>query len=101
MIRSELIHIITLRNPHLYQHDVDRIVSTILEDIAEALANGDRVELRGFGTFSVRYRPSRSGRNPSNGAAVFVEDKWMPFFRAGKEMQERLNPKEVAHTPAV
>jgi integration host factor subunit beta len=93
MIRSELIHIVTARNPHLYYHDVERIVETIFDDIAEALANGNRVELRGFGTFTVRYRPSRSGRNPSNGAAVFVEEKWMPFFRAGKEMQERLNPK--------
>lgn len=94
MIRSQLIHTVTARNPHLYHHDVERIVETILDDIAEALANGNRVELRGFGTFTVRYRPSRSGRNPSNGAAVFVEEKWMPFFRAGKEMQERLNPKE-------
>ena len=93
MIKSELIHIVTLRNPHLYQQDVEKIVGTILDDIAEALANGDRVELRGFGTFSVRHRPSRSGRNPSNGEAVFVGEKWMPFFRAGKEMQERLNPK--------
>ncbi|NLS08007.1 integration host factor subunit beta [Rhizobium sp. P32RR-XVIII] len=94
MIRSELVHIITLRNPHLYRQDVEKIVSTILDDIAEALANGDRVELRGFGAFSVRYRPSRSGRNPSNRTAVFVEDKWLPFFRAGKEIQKRLNPEE-------
>lgn len=84
MIRSELIHIVTLRNPHIYRQDVERIVSTMLDDIAEALANGDRVELRGVGTFSVRHRPCRSGRNPRTGAAVFVEDKWMPFFRAGK-----------------
>jgi integration host factor subunit beta len=94
MIRSELIHIVTLRNPHLYQHDVEKIVGTILDDIANALAEGDRVELRGFGIFSVRHRPSRSGRNPSNGTAVFVEEKWTPFFRASKEMQERLNPKK-------
>lgn len=93
MIRSELIHILTLRNPHLYQQDVEKIVGTILDDIANALAEGDRVELRGFGVFSVRHRPSRSGRNPSNGTAVFVEEKWTPFFRASKEMQERLNPK--------
>lgn len=94
MIRSELIHIVTLRNPHLYQQDVEKIVGTILDDIANALAAGDRVELRGFGVFSVRHRPSRSGRNPSNGTAVFVEEKWTPFFRASKEMQERLNPKK-------
>ncbi|MCA1868298.1 integration host factor subunit beta [Agrobacterium genomosp. 3] len=94
MIRSELIHIITLRNPHLYHHDVEKIVSSVLDDIGEALANGDRVELRGFGIFSIRHRPSRSGRNPSNGTAVFIEEKWTPFFRASKEMQERLNPKK-------
>ncbi|OBZ97474.1 integration host factor subunit beta (plasmid) [Pararhizobium polonicum] len=94
MIRSELIHTVTLRNPHLYQQDVEKIVGTILDDIANALAEGDRVELRGFGVFSVRHRPSRSGRNPSNGTAVFVEEKWTPFFRASKEMQERLNPKK-------
>lgn len=94
MIRSELIHIVTLRNPHLYQQDVEKIVGTILDDIANALAEGGRVELRGFGVFSVRHRPSRSGRNPSNGTAVFVEEKCTPFFRASKEMQERLNPKK-------
>ncbi|KQS93788.1 integration host factor subunit beta [Rhizobium sp. Leaf391] len=94
MIRSELIHIVTLRNPHLYQQDVEKIVGTILDDIANALAECGRVELRGFGVFSVRHRPSRSGRNPSNGTAVFVEEKWTPFFRASKEMQERLNPKK-------
>ncbi|SEI14868.1 integration host factor subunit beta [Rhizobium tibeticum] len=94
MIRSELIHIVTLRNPHLYQQDVEKIVGAILDDIANALAEGDRVELRGFGVFSVRHRQSRSGRNPSNGAAVFVEEKWAPFFRASKEMHERLNPKK-------
>ncbi|RJG39946.1 integration host factor subunit beta [Mesorhizobium sp. DCY119] len=94
MIKSELIHIVMLRHPHLYQQDVEHIVTTILGDIANALANGDRVELRGFGTFSVRHRPSRSGRNPSNGTAVFIEEKWMPFFRAGKEIQERLNQKQ-------
>ncbi|MCM0753550.1 hypothetical protein DEA98_28865 (plasmid) [Brucella pseudogrignonensis] len=63
MIRSELIHTVTLRNPHLYQQDVEKVVGTILDDIANALAEGDRVELRGFGVFSVRHRPSRSGRN--------------------------------------
>ncbi len=69
MIKSELIRIVMLRHPHLYQQDVEHIVTTILGDIANALANGDRVELRGFGTFSVRHRPSRSGRFSSPLAA--------------------------------
>lgn len=91
MIRSELVAIVASRNPHLYHRDVERIVDAILDDITQALGNGDRVELRGFGTFSVRNRPSRSGRNPRTGDAVFVEEKWVPFFKAGKDMQDRLN----------
>ncbi|QPB24782.1 integration host factor subunit beta [Rhizobium sp. 007] len=91
MIRSELVHIIASRNPHLYHSDVERIVDTVLEEITATLEQGGRVELRGFGIFSVRHRPSRSGRNPMNGQAVFVEEKWVPFFKAGKDMQDRLN----------
>lgn len=84
MIRSELVAIVASNNPHLYHSDVGRIVDAILDDITQSLENGDRVELRGFGTFSVRHRPSRSGRNPKTGDAVFVEEKWVPFFKAGK-----------------
>jgi len=91
MIRSELVHIIALRNPHLYHRDVERIVDIVLDGIAEALEQGSRVQLRGFGIFSVRHRPPRSGRNPKNGETVFVDDKWVPFFKAGKDMQDRLN----------
>ena len=91
MIKSELIDIIARRNPHLYRQDVERIVDAVLDDIAGALEQGDRVELRGFGTFFIRQRPARSGRNPKNGDAVFVEEKWVPLFRAGKEIKERLN----------
>jgi integration host factor subunit beta len=91
MIRSELIDIIAARNPHLYRQDAVRIIDTILEDSASDLELGDRVELRGFGAFFVRQRPARSGRNPKNGTAVFVEEKWVPFFRAGKELKERIN----------
>lgn len=91
MIRSELTDIIAMGNPHLYHRDVEAIVVTILDEIAEAMANGDRVEIRGFGIFSVRNRPSRSGRNPRTGEAVFVEEKWVPFFKTGKELQDRLN----------
>ncbi|NSZ87647.1 integration host factor subunit beta (plasmid) [Agrobacterium tumefaciens] len=100
MIRSELVAIVASRNPHLYHRDVERIVDAILDDITEALENGDRVELRGFGTFSIRNRPSRSGRNPMTGDAVFVEEKWVPFFKAGKELQLRLNAEgEAASKP--
>ena len=91
MTKSELILRLAERNPHLYQRDVERIVSTIFEEIAAALARGDRVELRGFGAFSVKHRPARTGRNPRTGAHVSVEQKSVPFFKTGKEMRERLN----------
>lgn len=95
MIKSELVDAVAARNPHLYRSDVDRIVSTVLDDIAEILAEGGRAELRGFGAFSVRHRPPRSGRNPRKGTAVFVEEKWVPFFRPGKELRDRLNSPET------
>lgn len=95
MIKSELILLIASRNPHLYHKDVEVIVDTILEEIAEALSQGGRVELRGFGSFSVRNRRSRVGRNPRTGSSVFVEEKYVPFFRIGKELQNRLNISET------
>ena len=91
MIKSELVQVIAERNPHLYQRDVENIVSAILEEITAALSRGDRVELRGFGAFSVRNRPARTGRNPRTGEAVEVEEKWVPFFKTGKELRDRLN----------
>lgn len=91
MIRSELIQKIADENPHLYQRDVERIVNTIFEEIIEAMARGDRVELRGFGAFSVKKRDSRTGRNPRTGAAVEVEEKHVPFFKTGKQLRDRLN----------
>ena len=91
MIKSELVQAIAERNPHLYQRDVENIVNAILEEITEALARGDRVELRGFGAFSVKNRPPRLGRNPRTGDKVHVEEKWVPFFKTGKELRERLN----------
>ena len=95
MIRSELIQKIADENPHLTQKHVEKIVNTVFEEIIEALAQGNRVELRGFGAFSVKNRPSRSGRNPRTGDAVFVEEKWVPFFKTGKELRERLNPGQA------
>ena len=91
MIKSELVQVIAERNPHLYQRDVENIVSAILEEITAALSRGDRVELRGFGAFSVRHRPARTGRNPRTGEAVPVDEKWVPFFKTGKELRDRLN----------
>ncbi len=91
MIKSRLIQLIAEQNPHLYQRDVERIVNTILDEIVRALANGDRVELRGFGAFSVKYRKARTARNPRTGEPVEVADKKVPFFKTGKELRERLN----------
>jgi len=91
MTKSELIQRIAEFNPHLYHRDVERIVSTILEEISDALATGDRVELRGFGAFSVKHRTARLGRNPRTGEAVHVAEKRIPFFKTGKQLRERLN----------
>ena len=91
MIRSELIQIIADENPHLYQRDVERIVNTVFSEITEALAKGDRVELRGFGAFSVKSRDARMGRNPRTGEAVKVKSKAVPFFKTGKLLRDRLN----------
>jgi len=93
VIRSELIQIITDQNPHLYQRDVERIVNIVFDEITNAMANGDRVELRGFGAFSVKRRDARVGRNPRTGAAVDVEEKHVPFFKTGKLLRDRLNGK--------
>ena len=91
MTKSELILRLAEANPHLFQRDVERIVSTIFNEISAALESGDRVELRGFGAFSVKRRDSRVGRNPRTGAAVQVESKYVPFFKTGKQLRDRLN----------
>ena len=86
--RSELIAKLAAKNPALYHRDIERLVATILDEILE---RGDRVELRGFGAFSVRHREARTGRNPRTGASVEVAEKKVPFFKMGKGMRERLN----------
>ncbi len=91
MIKSELIARIAAANPHLYHRDIERIVNVIFDEIVDALARGDRVELRGFGAFTVKHRPPRVGRNPRTGASVTVEEKFVPCFQTGKELRERLN----------
>lgn len=91
MIKSELIAALAAENPHLTQKDLERVVAVILERVVQALESGGRVELRGFGAFSVRSRPERSGRNPRTGETVHVRAKHVPFFKSGKELRARLN----------
>lgn len=91
MIKSELVQTIANRNPHLYQRDVENIVNAVFDEITDTLALGNRVELRGFGAFGVKARPAREGRNPRTGETVKVDEKWVPFFKTGKELRERLN----------
>ena len=93
MTKSKLIQRLAELNPHLYQRDVERIVSTVFDEITAALERGDRVELRGFGAFSVKYRDARTGRNPRTGAAVEVEGKAVPFFKTGKQLRYLINEK--------
>jgi integration host factor subunit beta len=95
MIKSDLIQRISSHNPHLYQRDIEKIVSAILDEIVEALGRGDRVELRGFGAFSAKVRGARQGRNPRTGAVVAVAEKAVPFFKMGKEMRARLNRETI------
>ena len=96
MIKSELIEKLAAENIHLTHAEVERVVNVILGQMTEALSDGGRVELRGFGAFSVRSRPARVGRNPRTGAHVDVEEKSVPFFKTGKEMRERLNENGAA-----
>jgi integration host factor subunit beta len=91
MIKSQLVQRMVRANPHLFQRDVENIVNTIINEVTTALASGNRVELRGFGAFSVKNRPARMGRNPRTGTTVYVSEKYVPFFKSGKEMRERLN----------
>jgi integration host factor subunit beta len=92
MIKSELIEKLAVGNPHLGHRDVEKIVNVIFEEITSALSRGDRVELRGFGAFSVKHRPARIGRNPRTGDQVEVSEKYVPYFKTGKELRIRLNP---------
>jgi integration host factor subunit beta len=91
MIRSELVTKVAASNPHLTLRDVEGIVAVIFDEITGALSDGRRVELRGFGAFSVRDRDARTGRNPRTGTSVDVDAKRVPYFKPGKELRERLN----------
>ena len=94
MIKSELVQKIADKNPHLYHRDVERIVNRVFDEIIAAMKDGNRVELRGFGAFSVKERQARTGRNPRTGEAVDVTEKRVPFFKTGKELRQRLNAKD-------
>ena len=94
MTKSELIQKLAERNPHLFLRDVEKIVDTVFNEITEALAAGNRVELRGFGAFSVKHRDARTGRNPRTGETVQVAAKRLPFFKTGKALRERLNEEK-------
>jgi len=96
MTKSELILHLAEANPHLYQRDIERIVSTIFDEITSALASGDRVELRGFGAFSVKLRDARTGRNPRTGDTVHVSRKAVPFFKTGKQLRDMINGQDEA-----
>ena len=93
MTKSELIAELASANPHLLSRDIELIVSTVFDEITAALARGARVELRGFGAFTVKQRDARTGRNPRTGEAVAVDEKMVPFFKAGKELRERVNQR--------
>ncbi|WP_338241924.1 integration host factor subunit beta [Aurantiacibacter hainanensis] len=92
MIRSELLQALSADNPDLRPEEIEQVVDIFFEEITQRLAEGGRVELRGFGTFSTRERDARVGRNPRTGEQVDVPAKRVPYFKPGKEMRERLNP---------
>jgi integration host factor subunit beta len=95
MIKSELVERVATQNPHLYRREIENVVNAILDEIAASLSRRERVELRGFGVFSVRNRPAHTGRDPRSGASVVVAQKLTPFFKAGKDMHLRLNRPET------
>ena len=101
MTKSELIAELAAANPHLTWRDVEVIVATIFDEISAALSRGERVELRGFGAFTVKRRNARTGRNPRTGEAVPVDEKAVPFFKAGKELRERVNKSRSSRGAAV
>ena len=91
MTKSELIDIIARKQSHLAYKDVELSVKTLLEQMSLALASGERIEIRGFGSFSLHFRPPRTGRNPKTGDSVSLPGKYVPHFKPGKELRERVN----------
>ena len=95
MTKSELIALLAERFPQLVAKDAELAVKVILDAMSEALARGDRIEIRGFGSFSLNHRPPRVGRNPRSGERVEVPEKWVPHFKAGKELRERVDAADL------
>lgn len=91
MTKSEIIRILTEKHRNLFLKDVTKLVETVFDEVTAALARGDRVELRGFGSFSVRQRKARTARNPKTNEIVTLGERFSPYFRAGKELRERIN----------
>lgn len=91
MTKSELIELLARKQGHLAQKDVELAVKSLIEQMSHALSSGERIEIRGFGSFSLHYRPPRMGRNPKTGAAVALPGKYVPHFKPGKELRERVN----------
>jgi len=100
MTKSELIETLARRQTHLAFHDVELSVKELLEQISQALAQGERIEIRGFGSFSLHFRPPRLGRNPKTGDSVALPGKYVPHFKPGKELRERVNSRETAPAAA-
>ena len=101
MTKSELIEILASKNSHLNQKDVELAVKSLLEQMSLALASGQRIEIRGFGSFSLHYRPPRIGRNPKTGDSVALAPKHVPHFKPGKELRERVNNHFLLHKDAI
>ncbi|HEB54801.1 MAG TPA: integration host factor subunit beta [Gammaproteobacteria bacterium] len=96
MTKSELIEILAKKQPQLAYKDVELAVKTMIEHMGTNLSNGERIEIRGFGSFSLHYRPPRTGRNPKTGDSVTLGAKYVPHFKPGKEMRERVNKSMAA-----
>lgn len=105
MTKSELIEVLAHKNSNLPFKDIEAAVKTLLEHMSESLADGERIEIRGFGSFSLHYRPPRTGRNPKTGEAVELAGKYVPHFKPGKELRNRVNEaatneRDISHYPA-
>ncbi len=94
MTKSELIELIASKQPHLAYKDVELSVKTLLEHMSESLASGERIEIRGFGSFSLHHRPPRIGRNPKTGDPVALPGKYVPHFKPGKQLRQRVNGED-------
>jgi len=95
--KSELIETLAKQQPHLALKDVELVIKCLIEQMSQSLSSGDRVEIRGFGSFSLHYRPPRIGRNPKTGSAVALSSKHVPHFKPGKELRERVNESRTKH----